>query len=258
MEMEETGVMEESTMMQNNEETSRNALRLQNKLDELRMEVVRAKARLAASQQPEDELEGDDTAKKLTALTKQRTDAFLGFRMVQLALQAGQANQALTRALNLEEGGDVALEKEEEEYVKSLLEEQRELTASLSKSYREEVEEELEIMGKEATLAELFCRYRELAGKAVGARRVTREAWDEQTKKAEKNLRESDQKINQMRFMIQKFMISHDKFGLQFDEARNSELQGLLVRCGQQPEVLRQQLEAAAATPAATGDFAME
>ena len=32
MEMEETGVMEESTMMQNNEETSRNALRYETNL----------------------------------------------------------------------------------------------------------------------------------------------------------------------------------------------------------------------------------
>ena len=60
--------------------------------------------------------------------------------MIDKIPQAGQANQALSRALNLDREGEIKLEAEEEEYVRSLLEEQRELAGTLSQSNREEVE----------------------------------------------------------------------------------------------------------------------
>ena len=43
-----------------------------------------------------------------------------------------------------------------------------------------------------------------------------------------------------MRFMIQKLMISFDKFGLHFeDKGMNERYRALLVRCGKSPEELR-------------------
>ena len=52
-----------------------------------------------------------------------------------------------------------------------------------------------------------------------------------------------DQKINQMRFMIQKFMLSFDKFGLQFeDQALNDRYKALLLRCGKTPEEMRRMM----------------
>ena len=142
--------------------------------------------------------------------------------------------------------------------MRGLLEEQRELAASLSRSNREEVEEEVKVMGRQAELTKMYCSYKELASKAVNSRLENKDAWDEQTKKAERALKDGDQKLNQLRFTIQKFMISHDKFGLQFDEETNEELQALLVQCGNWPEDLRAKKLELESTPAAAADVAME
>jgi hypothetical protein len=257
--------LEASTRMENNAEFSETALQLQRKLQQLRVKLVKARAmrEVADGMQPVEDgannvLE-EETAKKLNTLTKKRTETFLNFQGIQLAIQAGQANQALAQALNLETEGDVKLEAEEEEYVRGLLEEQRELACALTKSNQEEVEGELQVMTREAELAQLYVSYRNQAEKTVVSRKQTKETWDEQTKKVERAIMEGDYKLNQLRFTIQKFMISHDKFGLQFDEATNATFETLLLRCGAQPEALREELERAAMTPAAAGgEFAME
>ena len=65
-----------------------------------------------------------------------------------------------------------------------------------------------------------------------------------------------------MRFMIQKLMISFDKFGLQFEEkGMNDRYRALLVRCGKSPEDLRNILlceetsDNAVLAPAAAADL---
>ena len=90
----ETGtVMEESTMMQNNPEMSRNALLLQNQLERLRLEGVKSRAALQAIQQQDGQLESlnnaaeDEIGERLAALNKQRTEALLSFRGIQMAMQ---------------------------------------------------------------------------------------------------------------------------------------------------------------------------
>merc|ERR1719284_2335041 len=228
-------------MMQNNPEMSKGALLLQNQLERLKLEVVRSRAALRAVQEQgalEQTLENngvdEEVGEKLAALNKQRTEALLSFRGIQMAMQAGQANQTLSRALNLYTEGEIKLEAEEEEYVRGLLEEQRELAAGLSQCNKE------------------------LASKAINSRLENKETWDDQTKKAEKLLKEGDEKLNQLRYTIQKFMISHDKFGLQFDEKTNEELQALLVRCGRWPEDLRAEKLKSDSTPAAAADVPME
>ena len=79
----------------------------------------------------------------------------------------------------------------------------------------------------------------------------------------QKGGKRGDQKINQMRFMIQKFMLSFDKFGLQFEhEALNARYKALLLRCGKSPEEMRRILSEEATqdeemvmAPAAAGDL---
>ena len=203
-------------------------------------------------------MDEEDDAEKLKSLTKKRTATFLDFRGIQMAIQVAEANQALTRALNLETDGAIQLESDEEEYIRGLLEEQRELASGLWKSNKEGVEEELKVMAKQAELAELYCSYRSLAEKGLGRRKWGREAWDLQTKKVEQAAREGDYNLNQMRFTIQKFMLSHEKFGLQFDDKTNSEFQALLIRLGSWPEQLREELMREDTAPAAAADLARE
>ena len=82
-------------MMQNNPEMSRGALRLQNQLERLRLEVVKSRAALQAIQQQgaTEQLEElnngaeEEIGERLAALNKQRTEALLGFRGIQMAMQ---------------------------------------------------------------------------------------------------------------------------------------------------------------------------
>merc|ERR1712013_780578 len=68
------------------------------------------------------------------------------------------------------------------------------------------------------------------------------ENWDKETIRLQEQLKNGDCKVNQIRFMIQKFMISHKKLGLQFDDEKNSQFKDLFLRCGKTPEDLRQQI----------------
>ena len=90
----------------------------------------------------------------------------------------------------------------------------------------------------------------------------SQEAWEKETARQHEELQNGDRRINQMRFMIQKLMISFDKFGLQFEEkGMNDRYRALLVRCGKCPEELRNILlseettDTAGLAPAAAADL---
>lgn len=109
-----------------------------------------------------------------------------------------------------------------------------------------------------------FQRYKDIIGTVVDKRRsVGADSWEQDTVKMHEAVKRGDQKINQMRFMIQKFMLSFDKFGLQFeDEALNARYKALLLRCGKSPEEMRRILSEEATqdeemvmAPAAAGDL---
>merc|ERR1719410_2194810 len=113
-------------------------------------------------------------------------------------------------------------------------------------------------------LAKLHSRYSEIIGQVVESRRsLGAECWEQETVKLRDQVKKGDHKINQMRFMIQKFMLSFDKFGLQFeDEALNARYKALLLRCGKSPEEMRRifseeatQDEEMVMAPAAAGDL---
>jgi len=241
--------LEDSTQY-NETNISKNAVKLQNDLTKLKMEIVQAKAKMAASQRDVEGEEGDlygagvhGDSEELNKLTQERTQTFLNFTSLQVAIKAAQANQALTKALNLEKESNISLEKEEEDYVRELLEEQKELSEQIFKNQEAGVEQELAVIKARAELAKLHCRYQELLGDVVGARRGKgEENWDKETIRLQDQLRNGDYKVNQLRFMIQKFMISHKKLGLQFDDEKNAQFKALFLRCGQTPEELRQQI----------------
>ena len=94
-------------------------------------------------------------------------------------------------------------------------------------------------------LLQSFCyRYAEVIGDVVDKRRALGSGnWEKDTVKAYETLKIGDYKINQMRFMIQKFMLSFNKFGLQFnDDAMNERYKALLLRCGKTPEEMRKMM----------------
>jgi len=140
------------------------------------------------------------------------------------------------------------------------LEEQKELMVKVIRQHEEGVKQELELMKARLELAMLHSRYSEIIGQVVESRRsLGSECWEQETVKLHDQVKKGDYKINQMRFMIQKFMISFNKFGLEFeDEALNARYKTLLLRCGQPPEKMRQiliQEESSDMAPAAAGDL---
>eukprot|EP00092_Neocalanus_flemingeri_P063457 GFUD01076802.1.p1 GENE.GFUD01076802.1~~GFUD01076802.1.p1 ORF type:complete len:286 (-),score=102.98 GFUD01076802.1:132-989(-) len=229
---------------------SKNAVKLQHDLTKLKMEIVQSKAKMAASQRDVEGAEGDlygpgaqGDSEELNKLTQERTQTFLNFTSLQVAIKAAQANQALTKALNLERESKISLEEEEEDYVRELLEEQKELSEQIFKNQDAGVEQELAVIRARAELAKLHCRYQELVGDVIGARRGKgEENWDKETVRLQEQMKQGDYRVNQLRFMIQKFMISHKKLGLQFGNEKNNHFKALFLRCGQQPEELRQQI----------------
>jgi len=259
----------------NDENSSSHAFMLQAQLTKIKQDIVAAKAKRKAERMThfstnntavlddDGDLYGPEAGKvsdELHRLTRERTQTYLNFTSLQAALKADQTNKAITRAFNLESDGDIALEKEEEQHVRELLEEQKELTVKVIKQHEEGVKQELELMKARLELAKLHSRYSEIIGQVVESRRsLGSECWEQETVKLHDQVKKGDHKINQMRFMIQKFMISFNKFGLQFeDEALNARYKTLLLRCGQSPEKMRQiliQEESSDMAPAAAGDL---
>jgi len=242
-------------MQYNDENFSSNAVKLQQRLTKLKQDIIRAKAACKAehstvasannpSTDDDGDLYGSDSSKvsdELYRLTRERTQTFLNFTHLQVALKAAQANKAITRAFNLETDGKIKLEQEEEDHVRSLLEEQKELTVEVFQQHEAGVELEMDIIKARLELAQLHSKYAEMIGGVVESRRnAGSDCWGDDTVKAHKVVKEGDRRINQMRFMIQKFMLSFNKFGLQFDDPQlNERYKALLLRCGKTPEQMR-------------------
>ena len=54
-------------------------------------------------------------------------------------------------------------------------------------------------------------------------------------------MREEDLRINQIRMMTQKMMISEKKFGQLFDDETNTRFKEMFLRCGMTPDELRKE-----------------
>ena len=257
----------------NEENITSNAVHLQTRLSKLKLEIIQAMARnkVEKTNNPvveladDGELFGEEATRvtdQLHQITKERTQTFLNFSSLNAAKKAAQSNQAIMKALNLESGGKIDLEKEEE-YLRSLLDDQKELIKEVVEQHKEGVNQDMEIIETRIKLAELYSRYSRLTGRVVEIRKAgSQESWEKETARQHDELQRGDRRLNQMRFMIQKLMISFDKFGLQFeDQGLNDRYRALLVRCGKSPEELRNILlsedspDTAGLAPAAAADL---
>ena len=160
-------------MQYNDENSSSHAFMLQAQLTKIKQDIVAAKAKRKAERMThfstnntvlddDGDLYGPEAGKvsdELHRLTRERTQTYLNFTSLQAALKADQTNKAITRAFNLESDGDIALEKEEEQHVRELLEEQKELMVKVIRQHEAGVTQELELMKARLELAMLHSRY---------------------------------------------------------------------------------------------------
>jgi len=228
----------------NNERLSKNALEIHNKLDEVKLKVLEAKALKASSKNiygskglSYKEVSSDELLK----LTEERTRTFLNFKSLQAALHAAEANKAVTVALKLDGGEGKNLEAEEETYVRELLEEQQDLSNALMKEHEIGVQQEIEIMEARSEFAVLLFKYQQLRNQA-GPLLYGSDQKDAYMKQLETETQNEDYRINQIRMMVQKLMMTEEKFGMIFDEETNERFKKMFYRCGMNPEEFRQDL----------------
>ena len=161
-------------MQYNDENFSSNAVELQERLAKLKLDIIKAKAQVKAEHlsqtttnnpvtllEDDGDLYGPDNSKvsdELYRVTRERTQTFLNFTNLQVALKAAQANKAITRAFGLDTDGKIKLEQEEEDHVRSLLEDQKELTVEVFKQHEKGVELEMEIIEARLELAKLHAK----------------------------------------------------------------------------------------------------
>jgi len=242
--------LEDSQVLLNSPDLNRQAVILQKNLEELKMKIIKTKAELVVKNQSyggenmDDLLYGKQEVNEddLHNLVVQRTKTFLNFTSLQTALKAAQANAAITNALNLEKDTNIQLEEEEEQYVRELLEDQKILAEEIITNQNKVVDQELQLIDSRIKLAEEHRRYQDLFEKVKPKRIVNGETKDGQVKDLQQQLSVEEEKLNQIRFMIQKFMISHPKMGLQFDKDTNESYKNIFMSCGTSPEDLRAKL----------------
>ena len=153
----------------NEENITSNAVELQTRLSKLKLEIIQAMARNKVEKTnnrvvdlDDGELFGEEASRvtdQLHQITKERTQTFLNFSSLNAAKKAAQCNEAISKALNLENGGKIDLEEEEEEYLRSLLDDQKELIKEVVEQHKEGVNQDIEIIKTRIKLAELYFRY---------------------------------------------------------------------------------------------------
>jgi len=250
---------EESTVLMNDENMSSDALALKRRLEQRKVSLLKARAALSVRQRvqtgAEEQLYGEEGRRD--QLAKERNLTFLNMSTLRTAMQFAQSNHTLTEALGLEKESNIGLQTDEVEYVRNLLEEKADLAGQLFRQQQEGVERELELVSTRAELAQLHCETRGLLEETLESRSES-ESGDQETVQLKKKLEEGDYKVNQIRFTLQKFMISHDNLGQLFDAERNAELRDLFLRCGKTPTQLREEYMERGGTsvaPAAAADL---
>merc|ERR1712080_104542 len=102
--------------------------------------------------------------------------------------------------------------------------------------------QELQLIDSRIKLAEDHRKDQDLFEKVKPARIASGQTKDGKVKELQQQLTLEEEKLNQIRFMIQKFMISHPKMGLQFDKETNESFKNIFMSCGTSPEDLRAKL----------------
>ena len=260
---EETG--ETSRVLNNDSETSGNSVKLQQDLDRIKREIIKAKAQLGAQPcESEDALFYGTVAGKgeFNKLIKERNQCFLNFTLLESAIKAGQANDAVLKAFSLDQEGNMELLDDEKEHMRTLLEDQKELVEDVMRNHEDGVVQSLQLIEARAKLATVRSRYQELQESLGRVRKFkSKENYEEATMQLHNAYKHSEAQLNELRFMIQKLLISSPKLGLQFAEKeKNDRYRELLLNCGRRPEKLRANLiaqtgEQMDTAPAAAGDF---
>merc|ERR1712226_1666033 len=130
----------------------------------------------------------------------------LNFEGLAMAIKASQASEALKNAIGLEETTETGdkIDPDEKKYLLELLEEQAELTDSILKAEDDQLNAKLELIN------------------------VKREV-----------LKAEEDRLNEIRILIQKLLMSVPQGCLNYDEETNKKHKSMLSKCGEDLPTLR-------------------
>jgi len=229
----ETSSTEESVLQLNSEDVTSSCVKYQHRLNQLKTALLKAQALQASinNGEAEEQLYGRSETAQAWRLS------FLNFSTLRESMQMAESTNTLIEALGLESESAVGLLEEERDYVKGVLEEKGELAAEIVKIQAQGQEREFQLLMMRTEKAELDYKTKNLLEEVKELRLSVEGGPDTLTEE----LKKSEGNINQMRFMCQKTIMSHDNAGLLFDDERNAEVREFFMHCGKTPEQLREE-----------------
>jgi len=237
-----------SVFQLNDENMTATAVKYAARLRELKTALLKASALPSLNnREAEEHLYGSKEAAKEWRLT------FLNYTTLRDAMQMAESTCTLTDALGLEsEGGVIGLQEEERDYVRGVLEDKEELAAELAKVQAEGQQREFDLLMKKVEKSELNYKTKCLL-EEVKELRLSKEGGESSMTQ---ELKTTEGKINQMRFMSQKVIMSCENAGQVFDEKKNEEIRDFFVECGKTPAELREDyIRGQNATPGSAADI---
>jgi len=173
----------------------------------------------------------------------------LNFEGLAMAIKASQASEALKNAIGLEETADAGdnIDPDEKKYLLELLEEQAELTDSILKDEDDQLNAKLELINVKSDLLKEFDSLREKYSALLkknpendiepAVRRKRQKS--EQMNKQMEQLKDEEDRLNEIRFIIQKLLMSVPQGCLNYDEDTNKKHKSMLSKCGEDLPTLR-------------------
>lgn len=172
----------------------------------------------------------------------------LNFEALSMAIKASQASEAIKKSLGDEDQSNV--DPEERKYLLELLDDEAELSESILQLEDEQLTKKLELIKAKCELAQDFSDLRETYSKllknspeeetfAVPRKRQKSGGKPSQIEQKKDDLKAEEDRLNQMRIMIQKLMMSIPGGCLNYDEETNKRHKSMLIKCGEDPATLR-------------------
>lgn len=173
----------------------------------------------------------------------------LNFEGLAMAIKASQASEALKNAIGLEETTETGdkIDPDEKKYLLELLEEQAELTDSILKAEDDQLNAKLELINVKSELLKEFDSLREKYSALLKNNpendiepAVHRKRQKEiQMDKEMEVLKAEEDRLNEIRILIQKLLMSVPQGCLNYDEETNKKHKSMLSKCGEDLPTLR-------------------
>ena len=172
----------------------------------------------------------------------------LNFESLAMAIKASQASVAMKRVFESENDGNV--DPEERKYLLELLDDEAELSDTVLQLEDDQLAKKLELIKVKCELAENFSNLRETysgllknvpeeeISHAVPRKRQNSGEKMSRIEQKSEELKAEEDRLNQMRFLIQKLMMATPSC-LNYDEETNKKHKSMLAKCGEDLSTLR-------------------